>query len=215
MTFFNDDFEASDSTVYVNRQHFRMVFSDNIYGKEGKRFFPGTFDEAQELIEAFSSCGDKEFLFRMYDYPPLFKYEIENWSFSELTCSTLYYYLNTIMVTENINAFSWKLIAELILTPPISRDVFSFVNKNDLLDFSSRTKLLKGIWYTLVSPQFARQYREKDPPLPYVKGLYRLLQLANVEKFVIRVLIKTSFNERNLEAIVKFLEDQDLTEIKK
>ena len=110
-----------------------MVFSDNVYGKEGKRFFPGTFHEAEELINAFPTYGDKDFLFRVYKYPPLFKYEIESWSYSEFTCSTLYYYLNTLMVTENINEFSWKLIAKLILNTVISRDVFSFVNKHNLV----------------------------------------------------------------------------------
>ena len=129
-------------------------------------FFPGTFHEAEELINAFSICGDKGFIFRIYDYPPLFDYEIENCSYSELTCSTLYYYLNTLMVTEKINAFSWKLIVELILNLVISRDVFSFVNKHNLLNFSSREKLFKEIPYTSVSLDFATQYREKNPPLP-------------------------------------------------
>ena len=207
MIFFNDDFEASDSTVYANRQHFRMVFSDNIYGKEGKRFFPGTFDEAEELIDAFPRYRDKDFLFRVYKYPPLFTYEIESWSYSELTCSTLYYYLNTLMVTENLDEFSWKLIGKLILNPVISRDVFSFVNKNNLVDFSSRKKLSKGIQYTLLSSEFAAQCREKDPPLLYVKSLYRLLKLANVDKYLIRISIKKSFSVRNLEAIVEVLKN--------
>ena len=129
-------------------------------------FFPGTFHETEELINAFSICGDKVFIFRIYDYPPLLDYEVENWSYSELTCLTLYYYLNTLMVTEKVNAFSCKRFGELILNPVISRDVFSFVNKHNLLNFSSRENLFKEIPYTSVSLDFATKYREKNPPLP-------------------------------------------------
>ena len=76
MTFSNDDFSAFD--LDVDRPYFRIVFPDNVFGEKGKFFFPGTFDQAEELIEAFSRCRDKEFLFRMYYYPFIFKDKIRN-----------------------------------------------------------------------------------------------------------------------------------------
>ena len=46
----DDDFEGSLFELYANRQHFVTFFPDNLFGKEGKFFFPGTFNEANLLI---------------------------------------------------------------------------------------------------------------------------------------------------------------------
>lgn len=47
---FSDDFEESNFELYANRQYFINFFPDNLFGKEGKFFFPGTFNEANLLI---------------------------------------------------------------------------------------------------------------------------------------------------------------------
>ena len=177
-------------------------------------FSPGTLEEAGQLIDALASFKDTEDLFSMYFYPPLFRKEVENWSYSELTCSTLYYYLNTTLLTDSLESYDWKEIAGLIKSPALSRDVFSFVNKHNLTVFSSRHSIVVGVLSSLLFPSSIIFYRKKNRSLPYVKGLYRLLKLANVEKSVIRSSIKTSFNEQKLDTIFKVLNNQVITESK-
>lgn len=205
---FSEDSEASNFKLYANRKDFQTVFSDNIFGKEGKFFFPGTLEEAHQLIDTFALFKDTEDLFSAQYLPSLFKKEVENWSYSELACSTLYYSLNTTLVTDNLTSYDWKEIAELIKSPVLSRDILSFVNKHNLIAFSSRKSIVLGILSSLIFPSSISVYRKKNRSLPYVKGLYRLLKLSNVEKSVIRISIKTSFNEQNLKAIVKVLNNE-------
>ena len=208
----DDDFEGSIFELYANRQHFVTFFPDNLFGKEGKFFFPGTFNEAESLVNAFASMKDTEELFSMYIYPLLFRDEVKNWPYGKLTCSTLYYYLNCILLTNNLTMYHWKTIAELLQSPVISSDIFSFVNQHNIITFSSKNNRVMGFIDSLLYPSFDISYRETASPLPSVKSLYRLLKLADVERSIIRVSIKTAFSEQDLNAVLQVLDNQLLIE---
>lgn len=209
---FYDDFKESNFELYANRQHFRTVFPDNLFGKEGKFSFPGTFDEGNELVKAFASMKETQDLFNMYSYPPLFRDEVKNCPYGKSTCSTLYYYLNSILITNNLTISDWKTVAELIQSPVISPDILSFVNQHNLITYSSRNTQIMGFIDSLLYPSFDISYRETASPLPCVKSLYRLLKLANVERSITRVSIKIAFSEQDLKAVLQVLDNQLLIE---
>ena len=106
----------------------------------------------------------------------------------------------------------WKTIAELLQSPVISLDILSFVNQHNLITFSSRNHQIMGFIDSLLYPSFEISYRETASSLPSVKSLYRLLKLANVERSIIRVSIKTAFSEQDLNAVLQVLDNQLLTE---
>jgi len=206
-SFDNSVFQESSSELYTNRQNFQTVFLDNSFGKEGDFFFPGTFDEASLLLNLlYSSKNQKEF-FHLHTFSPFLRNSIKNWSYSKLTCSALYYRLNSILIERTLEIDEWKNIAELIQSPVISRDVFSFVKKHNLISFSSKRKLILGIIGSLIFPPYI-SYRENNQSLPHVKSLYRLLKLADVDKTFIRTLVKITFTEQNVVEVLRFLDRQ-------
>ena len=66
-----DEFETSYLELYQNKQNFQPVFSNVLFGKEGKYFFPGTYDEASSLIIVLGNYKDQENLFSAYTFSPL------------------------------------------------------------------------------------------------------------------------------------------------
>jgi len=205
--FEEDNFEESTIELYRNKQNFQTVFSSQLFGKEGKYFFPGTLDEASILITILCGFKDQKRLFSMHLFSPLLRDEIKNWPYSKLTCSVLYYYLNIEIAKNNLNSQDWNIIADLIQSPAISRDVFSFVKCHNIVNFSSKNHIILGFMNSLMFPPYIN-YCNNLKPVEDVKILYRFLKLANVEKLTIRNLIKTTLTEQNKKAIVYFLESQ-------
>lgn len=200
-------FQESDTELYPNRENFQTVFLDNSFGKTGDFFFPGTLDEASLLLNLlYSSENQKEF-FHLHAFSPLLINSIKDWSYSKLTCSALYYSLNSILVERTLQIDDWRNIAELIHSPVISRDVFSFVKKHNLITFSSKRQLILGIIGSLIFPPYI-SYQKNNQSLPYVKSLYRLLKLADVDKIAIRTLVEKTFTEQNLVEVLRFLDRQ-------
>ncbi len=205
--FEEDNFEESDVELYRNKQNFQTVFSSQLFGKEGKYFFPGTYDEAALLTTILCEFKDQEHLFSMHRFSPLLRDKIKNWSYSKLTCSVLYYYLNIEIAKNNLNSQDWNIIADLIQSPAISQDIFSFVNRHNIVNFSSKNNLILGFMNSLMFPPYI-SYCNNLKPMLEVKILYRFLKLANVEKSIIRDLIKITITQQNKKAIVRFLENQ-------
>ena len=112
-----DDFEESSVELYQNKQNFKTVFPHILFGKEGKYFFPGTYDEASLLLTLLGKYKDKDNLFSMYTFPPLLRTKIKDWFYAKLTCSVLYYFLNQKIAKNNINPVDWGLIGGLIQSP--------------------------------------------------------------------------------------------------
>jgi len=202
---FTESFEKKNLELYQNKQNFRTAFPSELFGKKGKYFFPGTSDEASLLIGVLDGYKDQKRLFSMYNFSPLLRDEIKNWPYSKLTCSILYYYLNSEIAKNNLNSQDWSMIGDFIQSPAISRDIFSFVKYHDIVKFSSKNHMILGFMNSLMFPPYIF-YCENFKPLENVKILYRFLKLVNVEKFTIRHLIKTTITEQNREAIVSFSE---------
>jgi len=203
--FEENNFETSDIELYRNKQNFRTAFPSQLFGKEGKYFFPGTSDEASLLITVLNEFKDQKRLFSMYRFSPLLRDEIQNWPYNQLTCSVLYYYLNIEIAKNNLNSQDWSMIGDFIQSPAISRDIFSFVKCHNIVNFSSKNHMILGFMNSLMFPPYI-DYCNNLKPLENVKILYRFLKLVNVEKFTIRNLIKTTITEQNKKAIVYFLE---------
>ncbi len=202
-----NNFEESSVELYQNKQNFQTVFPHILFGKEGKYFFPGTYDEASLLLTLLGEYKDQYNLFSSYTCPPLLTNKIKDWSYGKLTCSVLYYYLNYDLARNNITAVDWSLMGELIQSPAISREVFSFLKQNNIVNFASKNEHILGFINSLIFPPYSTYY-DSDLPVLDVRVFYRLLKLANVEKSTIRDLIKTTITEQNRDAIVYFLENQ-------
>jgi len=202
-----ENFEDSSSKLYQNKQEFQTIFPHILFGKEGKYFFPGTYDEASLLLTLLGEYKDQYNLFSSYTFPPLLTNKIKDWSYGKLTCSVLYYYLNYDLARNNITALDWSFIGELIQSPAISREVFAFLNHNKVVNFASKNEHVLGFMNSLMFPPYGTYYDSELLVLD-VRVFYRLLKLANIEKSTIRDLIKTTITEQNREAIVYFLENQ-------
>ena len=200
-------FEESNFELYRNKENFQTIFSNQLFSKEEKYFFPGTYDEASNLITLLCQFKDQKTLFHMHNFPPLLTDKIKNWSYSKLTCSVLYYYLNTEIAKNNLNHEDWHTIADLIQSPAISQDVFCFVKRHNILNFSSKKNIAFGFMNSLMFPPYMTYYETLKPKLE-VKMFYRLLTLANVKKSIIRDLIKITVSQKNRMAILHFLEKQ-------
>lgn len=191
--------------MYPNKQNFQTVFSNQLFDTEGYYFFPGTYDEAYLLLTLLGPFKDQESLFDLYVFSPLLKDKIKDWSYGKLTCSVLYYYLNYKISKNNLTPADWSLIGDLIQSPAISRDVFSFLNQNNIVNFSSKSKHILGFMKSLMFPPFS-DYIDYNKSMRDVRIYYRFLNLVNVEKSRIRELIKTIITEQNRKAVVYFLE---------
>lgn len=202
-----ENFEESSVELYQNKQNFQTVFPHILFGKEGKYFFPGTYDEASLLLTLLAAYKDQDYLFDSYTFPPLLTNKIKDWSYGKLTCSVLYYYLNHDLARNNITPLDWSFIGELIQSPAISREVFSFLKQNNIVNFASKNHHILGFMNSLMFPPYGTYYDYKKPVLD-VRIFYRFLKLANVEKSTIRDLIKTTITEQNRKAIVYFLKNQ-------
>jgi hypothetical protein len=133
--------------------------------------------------------------------------KIKDWSYGKLTCSVLYYYLNHDLARNNITLLDWSFVGELIQSPAISREVFSFLKQNNIVNFASKNEHILGFMNSLMFPPYSTYYNYNKLVLD-VRVFYRFLKLANVEKSTIRDLIKTTITEQNRKAIVYFLENQ-------
>ena len=202
-----DDFEDSSLELYQNKQNFQTVFPHILFGKEGKYFFPGTYDEASSLIIVLGNHKDQENLFSMYTFPPLLTNKIKDWSYDKLTCSVLYYYLNHRIAKNQLNPLDWNRVGDLIQSSAISREVFSFLKQNNIVNFASKNAHILGFMNSLMFPTYITYYDHNKPVLD-VRIFYRFLKLANVEKSTIRDLIRTTINEQNRKAIVYFLHNE-------
>lgn len=202
-----DAFERSDIELYPNKQNFQNVFSNKLFGTEGEYFFPGTFDEATVLTTLLGAFKDQEKLFSTYSFSDLLVDKIKEWSYDKLTCSVLYYYLNYKIAKNDLTPVDWGLVGNLIQSPAISRDVFSFVKQNNVLNFSSKSDHIVGFIHSLIFPSSSTYYNSCNPVVD-VRIYYRLLKLANIEKSIIRDLIKRTITEQNRKAIVYFLNNQ-------
>ena len=160
------------------------MFSDQLFGKEGKYFFPGTYDEASLLLDLLYTFKDQKHLFSMYTFSPLLIDMIEDWPFSKFSCSILYYYLNIDMAKNNIISKDWSMIAKLIQSPNISQAIYSFVKRHNIVSFSSKNMIIAGFMHSLMfSPSIS--YCKNLKSVTEVKILYRLLKLANVFFFLL------------------------------
>ena len=206
-------FEESSVELYQNKQKFQTVFPHILFGKEGKYFFPGTYDEASLLLTLLGEYKDQDNLFSSYTFPPLLTNKLKDWSYGKLTCSVLYYYLNYDLARNNITPHDWSLIGELIQSPAISREVFSFLKENNIVKFASKNEHILGFINSLIFPPYNTYYTystyyNSTLLVIDVRVFYRLLKLANVEKSTIRDLIKTTITEQNRKAIIYFLKNQ-------
>ena len=202
-----DDFERSDIELYPNKQNFQTVFSNQLFGTEGEYFFPGSYDEAALLTTLLGEYKDQESLFSSYSFSDLLVEKIKDWPYGKLTCSVLYYYLNHDIARNNINSVDWSQLGDLIQSPAISRDVFCFLKQNNVVNYVSKSGHILGFMKSLMFPPFSTYYDYHNPVLD-VRIYYRLLRLANIEKSIIRDLIKITITEQKRKAIVYFLENQ-------
>ena len=205
-----DNFEESFSGLYKNKQNFQTVFSNQLFGTEGYYFFPGTYDESTLLLTFLGKYKDQETLFDVYSFSPLLVDKIKDWSYGKLTSSALYYYLNCKIAKNNLTPVDWGLVGDLIQSPAISRDVFSFLNQNNIVNFSSKSDRIVGFMHSLMFPPYSSYYDYQKPVLD-VRIFYRFLKLSglsNIEKSIIRDLIKRTSTEQNRKAIVYFLRNQ-------
>lgn len=202
-----NELEISYLELYQNKQNFQTVFPHTLFGKESKYFFPGTFDDASSLIIVLGNYKDQENLFSTYTFSPLLIDKIKDWSYNKLTCSVLYYYLNYKISKNQLNPLDWSRIGDLIQSSAISREVFSFLKQNNIVNFASKNEHILGFMNSLMFPTYITYYDTRKI-LPDVRVFYRLLNLANVEKSVIRDLIKTTITDQNKTAIIAFFFDQ-------
>lgn len=202
-----DFLETSYLELYQNKKNFQPVFSNILFGKEGKYFFPGTYDEASSLIILLGKYKDQENLFSIYIFPTLLIDKIKDWSYGKLTCSVLYYYLNHRIAKNQLNPLDWNRIGDLIQSSAISREVFSFLKQHNVVNFASKNEHIGGFMNSLMFPTYITYYDYRKT-LPDVRVFYRLLKLANVEKSIIRDLIKITISEQNRKAIVYYFFNQ-------
>lgn len=186
---------------------FKLFFSNKLFDTEGYSFFPGTYDSAYLLLTLLGQFKDQESLFDSYVFSPLLRDKIKDWSYGKLTCSVLYYYLNHKLAKNKVTSVDWSQIGDLIQSPAISRDIFSFLNQNNIVNFSSKSEHILGFMKSLIFPPFS-SYIDYTKSVRDVRIYYRFLNLANVEKSRIRELIKIIITEQNRKAIVYFLENE-------
>lgn len=205
-----DNFEESYFELYKNKQNFQTVFSNKLFGTEGYYFFPGTYDEAYLLMTFLDIYKDQETLFNVYSFSPLLVDKIKDWPYDKLTCSVLYYYLNYKIAKNNLTCVDWSLVGNLLQSPANSRDVFSFLNKNNIVNFSSKSDHIVGFMHSLMFPPYGNYYNSNKPVVD-VRIFYCILKLScpsNVEKSIIRDLIKRTITEQNRKPIIYFLQNQ-------
>ena len=196
--------------MYPNKQKFKIVFSNQLFGINGYYFFPETYDESCLLLNCFSSYKDQKSLFKVYKLSPLLRDKIKDWSYGKLVCSVLYYYLNYEIAKPDLNYLNGFLIGSLIQSLAISRkgyEVFYFLKQKNIVNFSSKSKHIVGFINSLLFPPYSTYY-DYQKPLLYVKIFYRFLNLSNIEKSIIRNLIEKTTIEHNRKAIGFFLRSQ-------
>ena len=205
-----DDFETSDIELYPNKQNFQTIFPNQLFGTEkgyGEYFFPGTYDEAALLTTLLGEYKDQESLFDLYVFSDLLVDKIKDWPYGKLTCSVLYYYLNHDIAKNNLNCVDWKMIGNLIQSPAISQDVFSFLKQNNVVNYALKSDHILGFMTSIMFSPFSTYVNYTDPMLD-VRVYYRLLRLANIEKSIIRELIKIIITEQDKKAIAFFFDNQ-------
>ena len=129
------------------------------------------------------------------------------WSYDDLICSLLYYYLNYELVNRYMNCFDWKLIVDFIQSPLIGTRVFLFVKENNIRALSSKKECLWGVRFYLVSP-IDPPFNKSVSSLFNIKIYYRVLNLLNREKPLIRNLIKKIIVDQNLKVIQDLLKKE-------
>ena len=204
-SFFEEEpFEESTTEMYLNKQKFNNAFPSKLFGIDGKYFFPGTLDEASILVGVVGLFKDQKTLFSYHKFSPLLRDKIKDWTYGKLACSVLYYYLNSEISRSSINFQDWHMIAGLIHSPIINREVFCFLKFYNIMIFSSKYQVILGFrdWFTF--PVSMINYRNLKP-VEEMKVIYRSLKLVGVENFIIRDLIKKTFAEKNKDAILLFL----------
>ena len=202
----NENRDKNNLELSENKQMFRTAFPSKLFGPEGKYFFPGTVEDVSLFISIVNEYKDQKRLFSMYDICPFLEEEIKDWPYNKLACSVLYYYLNIEIGKNNLNSLDWSTIGDFLQSPAISREIFSFVKSYNILKFSSKNEMILGFMNSLMFPGYM-SYCKNLKPFENVKSHYRILNLVNVEKFIIRDLIKTTIREQNRLAIVSFLEN--------
>lgn len=155
-------------------------------------------------------------LFTYFGYAPLLKDKVDNWSYNQLTCSTLYFYINIKLKEKDLTFKDCQYVCGMIQSPAISRAVFCFVKNNNLMSFWSNEDKIDGFVQSLYCPPYWIYYKEDKESPDYLRNLtslkihYRLLRLMDLEKWLIRILIELTIIEQNKEQIkraVKGLRD--------
>lgn len=187
-----------------------VPFSNPLYGVEGRHFFPGNHSQACVLLEKWRQCKeqkDQKRLFEDLGFSTFLKSTLQTWSYKDLICSLLYYYLNYELVNRSMNCFDWKLLFDLIQSPLIGRRVFLFVKENNIRSLSAKRECFWGVRFSLVSP-IDPPFNKSISSLFNIKIYYRVLNLLNIEKPLIRNLIKKIVVDQNLKVIKDLLKKE-------
>ena len=213
----NTSFDENDTKLYPNKENFNCFFQDDLFGKEGKFFFPGNFEDALVIVSHLFTYNDLDYFFSNFDFPLLLENKLKSWSCSTVACSALYYYLNAKFLTvlkfykykENqvyVEPRDWRFIISLIYSPVFGRDIFSFVNRHQIKAFSPEGCVIGALKFCLIFP-FVVPHSTVSKDVPPVKVLYRLLKLTGIDKNTIRSLIKTTFADKTPKKLIYYLHD--------
>jgi len=209
----NTFFSENDTNLDPKKEDFDSFFEDDLFGKGGKFFFPGTFDDANKIVHELYQVEDLDELFGFYEFS--FENQVKNWSPSTLACSALYYYLNSTYLPvfyqaplfSAIKPYDWKMICYMMHSSIIGRDIFSFVIRHNLTRYSKEENIVRSIKWSLIFPPYI-SYRSINEKVPPVKTLYRILRLTTLDRSTIREHIRRTFAEQTPKALICFLDDR-------
>ena len=91
----NIPFDKNDVYLYPDKEKFNCFFQDDLFGKEGKFFFPGNLEDASVVVQNLYTVENVNEFFSMYEFTIVIENKLKSWSCGTLACSALYYYLNS------------------------------------------------------------------------------------------------------------------------
>ena len=133
----------------------QFILPPSPFDKNGDSAWPGTLEEASELLEVIHYYSNIKDIFNLIDFSPEILEKIEKWSFLDLCCSLYYFYFDITFHKRQkrgesaINIEVWIIAAAFLLNSEISAAFSKFIRERGIVTWSKDDDILNGITYRL------------------------------------------------------------------
>lgn len=179
------------------------MLSNTLFSKDGKRYWPGTVKNCNELVKTLSLYPNKAQFFSSIEIDPFLLKEIEDWSFEEICYSLYFFYVHNFISQREkhkkqklITPETWSTAGRFLLNPEISNGFAKFIVQLNLAALPTKSDIVSGLSYGLLCTRVENISKE---------SLQNFLSFVHFNKKKSENLIKTTFSEKKTFSLVKAL----------